>query len=96
MAGDKTGVQESLEVLDEAISQVVLSRSQIGSRVMTLNTAKETLTQGKLESKNTISNLEDADIYEVVSNINKTEDTLKATLATSGKLMTPSLMDFLR
>lgn len=96
MADDKTGVQESLEVLDDAISQVVLSRSQIGARVMTLDTAKETLTQGKLQSKSEISNLEDADVYEVISNINRTEDTLKATLATSGKLMTPSLMDFLR
>ncbi len=96
MTDDKSGVQESLEVLDEAISQVVLSRSQIGARVMTLDTAKETLTQGKLQSQSTISNLEDADIYEVVSNINKTEETLKASLQTSGKLMTPSLLDFLR
>ena len=63
---------------------------------MTLDTAKETLTQGKLQSQSTISNLEDADIYEVVSNINKTEETLKASLQTSGKLMTPSLLDFLR
>lgn len=95
-ANDKEGVQGSLELLDEALSQVVVSRAELGSRSSTLISATETLQKGQIDSKTLASNLEDADTYELVSDINKTESTLKATLATSGKLIQPSLLDFIK
>lgn len=95
-ANDKGAVQDALEYLDAATSQVVMARSQVGSRVMTLNSAMETLQKSKVDSNAFISQMEDADTFEVVSDINKAESTLKATLATSGKLIQPSLLDFLR
>lgn len=95
-ANDKEGVQESLDRLDEAMAQVVLARSQLGARVMTLNSATETLQKGQVDAKALASNLEDADTFELVSDLNKSESTLKASLATSGKLIQPSLLDFLR
>jgi flagellar hook-associated protein 3 FlgL len=95
-ADDKETIQESLDKLDEAIAQVVLSRSQLGSRVTTLTGALESLQKTQVDAKGLISNLEDVDTFELVSDINKTESTLKAALATSGKLIQPSLLDFLR
>lgn len=95
-ANDKETVQESLDRLDESLAQVVLSRSQLGSRVSTLNSAMESLQKGQVDAKTLQSNLEDADTFELVSDINKTESTLKASLQTSGKLIQPSLLDFLR
>lgn len=95
-ANDKESVQESLDRLDEAIAQVVLSRAQLGSRVSTLNNAQDTLQKGNVDAKGLASNLEDVDTFELVSDLNKTESTLKASLATSGKLIQPSLLDFLR
>ena len=93
---DKAGVQDSLDRIDESISQVVRSRAQLGSRVTTLTAATDSLQKGQVDSKTLASNLEDADTFELVSDINKTESTLKASLATSGKLIQPSLLDFLR
>ncbi len=93
---DKVGLQNSLEKVDSAISQVVLARSHIGSRAMVLNSSLETLQKGKVDAYAQISNLEDADAFKVISDINKSESTLQATLATSGKMMQKSLMDFLR
>ncbi|MES2856685.1 MAG: flagellar hook-associated protein FlgL [Bdellovibrionota bacterium] len=93
---DKATIQESMDSLDEAISQVVISRSQLGARSNTLNSSVENLTKGQVETKSMASQLEDADTFELVSDINKTESTLKASLATSGKLIQPSLLDFLR
>ncbi len=93
---DKAGVQESLDSLDEALSQVVVSRAELGSRASTLTSATDSLTKGQIDAKTLASNLEDVDTFELVSDINKTESTLKATLATSGKLIQPSLLDFLR
>jgi flagellar hook-associated protein 3 FlgL len=95
-ANDKETVQESLDRLDSALSQVVLARSQLGSRVSTLNGASESLTKGQVDAKTLKSTLEDADTFELVSDLNKSESTLKASLSTSGKLIQPSLLDFLR
>ena len=93
---DKAGVQESLNDIDDALSQVVLARSQVGSRGMQLDSLMQTLEKAKVDNQLTISQLEDADIFSTVSDINKTESTLQATLQTSGKLIQPSLLDFLR
>lgn len=93
---DKAGVQESMDAIDQAISQVVLSRAQVGARSTTLDNYVQAKEKEKVEDKIAISNLEDADIYSTVSDINKTESTLQATLQTSGKLIQKSLLDFIR
>lgn len=93
---DKGGVQNTLDVLDDALSQVVLTRSQVGSRGMRLDQFLQTVEKAKVDNQVEISALEDADIFSTVSDINKTESTLQATLQTSGKLIQPSLMDFLK
>lgn len=95
-ANFKEGIQESLDRLDEAMAQVVLARSEVGARVSTLNTATENLTKGVVDSKALASSLEDVDTFELVSNLTKSESTLKAALDSSGKLIQPSLLDFLR
>ena len=93
---DKAGIQDALEPLDAAIAQVVRTRSQIGSRVMVLDSSRDTLLKSRVDSKSLISQLEDVDSFQVISDINKTESTLEATLATSGKMIQKSLMDFVR
>lgn len=93
---DKAGIQESLDTLDQAISQVVLARSEIGARVMAVNNTTESLQKAIVDNKVTASQLEDVELFEVVSNINKTDSALRATLETSGKLIQPSLLDFLK
>jgi len=93
---DKAGVQESLDMLDQAISQVVLARSELGSRVTSLNATSDSLQKAVLDNKAMASQMEDADIFKLVSDINRTESTLKATMETSGKMVQRSLLDFLR
>lgn len=96
ITGDKYTIQVSLDDLDEAHSQAVLSRSELGSRLMNLNTTLDSLSKAKVDTKGAISALEDEDMFKVVSDVNKNEATLKASLSTSSKLMQPSLLDFLR
>ena len=95
-ANDKYSVQDTLEDLDQAIDQVVFGRAQVGSRSAALINSRETLEKGKVDSNGQISNLEDADMFDVVSGLNKQETTLQATLKTGQKVMQPSLLDFLR
>lgn len=92
---DKQGVQDSLDLLDQALQQVVLSRAQVGSRGTAVTNLLETLEKSKVNDQISISQHEDADVFSTISDINKTESTLQATLQTSGKLMMPSLLNFL-
>ena len=95
MANDKEGVQESLDRIDASLQQVVMARTQLGSRVMAIDSTLNSLNASNVDLKTNISQLEDADAFQVISDINKTQDTLQATMATSGKLMQKSLMDFI-
>lgn len=93
---DKVGVQESLDLIDQAISQVVLARAEMGSRVGSLNATTESLQKAVVDNKAMASQMEDADVFQLVSDINKTESALKATMETSSKMVERSLLDFLR
>ncbi len=93
---DKQVVQESLDNLDRALAQVILARSQIGSRAMALDTAMDSLQKTKVDTKIAASQMEDADVFQTMSDITQKEGALKATLETSGKMIQPSLLDFLR
>ena len=93
---DKTTIQDTLNDLDSAIEQVVLARSRLGSRVMNLDSIDQTHRKTNIEAKSTESRLEDADVYELFTDLSRTENTLKSSLSTSGKLIQPSLLDFLK
>lgn len=93
---DKEEIQAAIDTMDQAISQVVNARAQVGARVSSLNAATDSLQKSIVDSKTHASQLEDADLFEVVSDINKTDSTLKATLETSSKVTSMSLLDFLK
>lgn len=95
MTDDKEGIQESLDRVDDALQQVIVARTALGSRVMSIENTLNSLYTNTVDTKTGISNLEDADAFAVISDINKTESSLQATLQTSGKLMQKSLMDFI-
>lgn len=93
---DKESIQVAIDEVDSALSQVVNARAQVGSRIMALNAAQDSLQKAIVDNKTTASQLEDVDLFQVVSDINKTDSTLKATLETSSKVTNMSLLDFLR
>lgn len=95
-ANDTEAIQQTLERLDSALEQVITLRSQVGSRLNSINNTGESLSKAKVDNSALLSSIEDADAFEVFTDITKNENTLKATLQTSGKLIQPSLLDFLR
>ncbi len=94
--GDKATVQDSIERVEKVLDHVIQARAQVGSRAMTLDSVMNTLQKSKIDTKVQESAAEDADAFELFSDISKNEATLKATLETSGRLIQPSLLDFLR
>lgn len=93
---DKVGVQESLESLDQALTQINLARAEVGGRINQLVATGEGIQRGLVDNKAYNSQIEDADVFQVMTEINKSNQTLEATLSTSQKFMSQSLLDFLR
>jgi flagellar hook-associated protein 3 FlgL len=93
---DKDQIQEAIDTLDQAISQVVTSRAQVGARIQSLDATLDSIQKALVENKSFTSSLEDVDLFQLVSDINKADSALKATLETSGRVTQSSLLDFLR
>lgn len=93
---DKYGIQDALEPLDQALNQINLARAEIGGRVNQLNATSDSNQKTIVDNKVNNSIVEDSDLFQVMTDLNKSDTTLKATLETSGKLVSMSLLDFLR
>jgi len=93
---DKAAIQNSLEKIDEAIDQVVVARAELGSRAMNLQSTMENIQKNNIDAKILESNYEDADTFELFTDIKKAQTALDATLTTSGRMIQPTLLDFLR
>lgn len=93
---DKAEIQSAIDTIDQALSQVIQARAQVGSRIQVLNHTTDSLQKAIVDNKVVASQLEDVDLFQVVSDITRTDSTLKATLETSGRVVQPSLLDFLK
>lgn len=93
---DKAGIQDAIDQIDKSIAQIINGRAQVGARIQTLNSTQDALQKAVVDNKAVGSQLEDADVFQVMSDIARTDSTLKASLETSSKLVQPSLLDFLR
>ena len=95
-ADDKTEVQSAIDNIDECISQIIHARAQVGGRLQLLNHAEASLRQNITDNMASASQVEDVDLFALASEMNKADTALKASMETSGKLMQPSLLDFLK
>jgi flagellar hook-associated protein 3 FlgL len=93
---DKNLIQESIDHLDLAITQVVHARAQVGAKLQSVTQTQESLQKAIVDNKVTVSQAEDVDVFQLVSDMAKADSTLKATMDTSGRILSPSLLDFLK
>ena len=93
---DKIAIQSVLEPLDQALNQINLARAEVGGRLNQMNATSDGIQKTIVENKAQNSLIEDADLFKVMTDLNKSDTALKATLETSNKIMSQSLLDFLR
>ncbi len=89
-------VQNLLEQLDRSIDRVIAHRTQIGALTNNISNAENNIEKMKLLNEEYKTKVEDADVTELFSNLQKEQNILKATYQASGTLMNQQLMDFLR
>jgi flagellar hook-associated protein 3 FlgL len=93
---DKASIQSVLEPLDQALNQINLARAEVGGRLNQMNATSDGIQKTIVDNKAQNSLIEDADLFKVMTDLNKSDTALKATLETSNKMMNQSLLDFLR
>lgn len=82
--------------LDAALDQILTLRAEVGARINTANTAKDGLEVAKIQTTALRSRLEDADVLKVYTDFTNLQNAFEAALQSSARMMSLSLLDFLR
>jgi flagellar hook-associated protein 3 FlgL len=96
LTGDLDGIRNTLERFDDIHGKLVATRSKVGSRIMGLQSTSNAIERHNLTNAQLTSQLEDADMAQVVSDLAKEETVFKSALQSSQKLIQPTLMDFIK
>jgi flagellin-like hook-associated protein FlgL len=92
---DGEGAGILLEHLDASIQSVLDVRSDIGTRAIRLETTDNRLQDMELNFTKLLSEVEDADLADVLSKLSTHEANYQAALMAGAKIIQPSLLDFL-
>jgi flagellar hook-associated protein 3 FlgL len=82
--------------LDAARNQVLQAQAEIGTRQVHLDDQKTRLDNTTLNLKNALTETEDADMDETITEILKTETALQALRESASRILSQSLLDFLK
>ena len=96
MTNDVDMIRSTLEPLDAIRDRVITMRAQVGARMSGIDNAIANMGKKNVFNSELQSNIEDADIIQVVSDMAREETVLKASLQASNKLIQPTLLEFLR
>jgi len=94
-ANDTAGVHSAITGLENSFNQGSSSGSDIGGRVSRLSAAKDDFSAYRLEVKIKISDMEDADITTLISDMKSNQVALEAALASAGKVFSLNIFDYL-
>lgn len=93
---DPTTMEQRLGDLDKSFQQVLAHRSDVGSVRREMETQLDLIGDREFNNLRQLSELEDLDFPKAVTEMNLADVRYKATLDTSGRLIQPSLLNFLR
>lgn len=93
---DQGALEERLDSLDAAFDRVLQGRARVGSVRKEMEDRLVKLNDREFAKIRQMSDLEDLDFAKAAVDVNVTDARHKAALNTSGRLIQPSLLDFLR
>ncbi len=88
-------IAEKLDTLDQALRQLSRARSEVGARVDRLESFRGILTSADLDLAEKLSELEDADIAEVVTRLATQEAVYQASLMAIRRLLETNLVTYM-
>lgn len=94
--GDQAGVQTFLGIVDSHLDRVLSVRADIGAKVNRMELVTNRLSSNQVSFAGMLSDAEDVDMAEAIMILKNAENVYRASLSTGGKIIQPSLVDFLR
>ncbi len=95
-AGSQPGVQTFLSKVDGHLDRVLSVRADIGAKVNRMELVTNRLSSNQVSFAGMLSDAEDVDMAETIMLLKNAENVYRASLSTGGKIIQPSLVDFLR
>ena len=86
----------SMEHLDKAMNVILTAQASLGARINSLNDASERIERNEVQLTQDNNNLESADMIKSALDLRRAESALQFTLQASSKMITPTLIDFLK
>jgi flagellar hook-associated protein 3 FlgL len=93
---DTDGILASFENLNTALDTILASRAEFGALVRTMDTLEIGHDADEFSETEQLSAVEDADFVKAASDVAALQLALEASLATTARILQPSLLDFLR
>jgi len=93
---DQEGVELLLGCIDDATTHAINRRASVGSTSMQLEATDSRLVDLNLTFTSMLSEVEDADLAKVITDLATYENSYQAALMAVGKIIQPSLLNFLR
>jgi flagellar hook-associated protein 3 FlgL len=88
--------QTTITAIQGSLDNLLSYRAQVGARANRLDQAKASQSSLVTSNQGLLSQLEDADMPSVITELSKRQTTYQATLAVTAKVMQTSLIDYLR
>ncbi|MCL6471342.1 MAG: flagellar hook-associated protein FlgL [Firmicutes bacterium] len=95
LAGDYGAVSQDIDRVDDAMEMITNALMVVGARVNRLELAKDKIEQDKINLSGILSNIEDADMLDVIMKLKMEENVYQSALMTGSMAMQKSLIDFL-
>jgi flagellin-like hook-associated protein FlgL len=92
---DREIVGQLIKNLDSGMQDLLNQRASVGAKVNRLETTDSRLTDVSYNFTELLSEVEDADLTKLVTDLSAQENSYKAALIAASKIIQPSLMDFL-
>lgn len=95
-AGDYAAVSGDTSLVDDALGAITDALAIVGSKINRMEFIRDRHEQDKLSLTEILSNIEDADLAEVVMKLKSEENVYQSALMTGSMTIQKSLIDFLR
>jgi len=94
--GDTDQIGATIGLLDGAMNRVATERAVVGARLNRLDLLENRYADAAISYKERLAETEEPEFADVVSQLMQAESVYQASLAASGRIIQPSLLDYLR
>ena len=94
--GDSAAISTGIGQLNTDLDRMITTHADVGTRYKRVDAANQAGSDTELSLKNSLSEIENADLPKVIMEMKMQETAYQASLAATARVMQPSLLDFLR